>query len=384
MSLPAVPRFAPWIRIAKSVMGLALAACTTEPLPAPTLEHSPVGGIAVVETELAGPIATVLGVPTYEQSGEAVHPDVVFFPEGWRGFRYWMAFTPYPGGREMHENPSLVVSQNGVDWEVPAGVTNPVFHRPIERDGYNSDPDLTYDASTDRLLMIYRQVRGGSNQIRASWSADGIKWSRPRLIFRRPNHGIISPTITLGADGKPRVWYVDAGPDRCARRTTRVMTQQGEVAALDSGAVETGWTEPAVAGLVQPGYFIWHLDVIYVPEKQEYWALYPAYRRGDCGARELFFATSADGITWRTFPGPMLRHEQQPWTQATLYRGSLLYDRTRDVVRVFLSGADKGPKWHLGYIEFPYRSLIDQLTVATDHPSAPRPPRAPGRHRRGR
>lgn len=339
---------------------LVVAACATEPqsvaLPA--------------RSTTSGPVATLLTVPTYERSGEAVHPDVVYFPGGWRGFAYWMAFTPYPGGQQRHENPSLAVSQNGTDWRIPPGLTNPIFHRPIERNGYNSDPDLTYDAATDRLMMIYRQVRNGFNLVRISWSSDGVTWTRPRLIFRRPNHGIISPTIALGPDGKPRIWYVDGGPNRCQQRTTTVLTQQGGMEALRSDNAQTGWTEPADAGLAQPGYFIWHLDVIYVPEKQEYWALYPAYRQGNCGARDLFFATSLDGLTWRTFPVPLLRHEEQNWTRSTLYRGSLLYDQRRDVVRVFLSGADPGPKWHLGYVEFPYRGLIDRLNVAPAAPQA--------------
>src|ERR1051325_5386212 len=34
--------------------------------------------------------------PTYENSGESVHPDVVEFPYWWNGWRYWLTMTPYP------------------------------------------------------------------------------------------------------------------------------------------------------------------------------------------------------------------------------------------------------------------------------------------------
>src|ERR1044071_8620340 len=52
----------------------------------------------------------LLDVPTYEQSGESVHPDIVAFPQAWHGRRYWMAMTPYPGSNPAFENPSLLVT----------------------------------------------------------------------------------------------------------------------------------------------------------------------------------------------------------------------------------------------------------------------------------
>ncbi|MBO9605718.1 MAG: hypothetical protein J7639_07195, partial [Paenibacillaceae bacterium] len=61
-------------------------------------------------------------IPTYDGSGQTVHPCVLFFPEGWKGHRYWMAFTPYPDGNDQFENPSLVVSGDGVRWFVPPGL----------------------------------------------------------------------------------------------------------------------------------------------------------------------------------------------------------------------------------------------------------------------
>src|SRR5690349_18991569 len=39
---------------------------------------------------------TVMTVPTYDGSGQAVHPDVVAFDSDWHGAKYWMTMTPYP------------------------------------------------------------------------------------------------------------------------------------------------------------------------------------------------------------------------------------------------------------------------------------------------
>ena len=339
---------------------LALASCAAEaPLTAPTLTFHDFG----LEAPVAQPATEVvqLTVPTYDGSGEAVHPDVLWFPEGWHGWEYWMAFTPYPGGQEHYENPSIAVSHDGVRWEVPAGLVNPVVATP-RHGGFNSDPDLSYDAAHDRLVLLTREVRGGFNLIWMLASADGVTWTSPRLLFRRRNHGIISPTMVLSAAGAPTVWYVNAGSKRCPSRVTRVARQSAlSEDALAPAAPERGWSRPSAAGLEQPGYFIWHLDVTWVAEKNEYWAVYPAYDRRGCGARDLFFARSSDGVTWTTYSRPVLRHEDQHWTSAMLYRASALYDPATDRVRLFLSGSAPGPEWHLGYVEFGYAELLAGL-----------------------
>jgi hypothetical protein len=339
---------------------LALASCAAEaPLTGPALTFHDFG----LEAPVAQPVTPVvqLIVPTYEGSGEAVHPDVLRFPDGWHGWEYWMAFTPYPKGQEHYENPSIAVSHDGVRWEVPAGLENPVVAR-RRHGGFNSDPDLSYDAAHDHLVLLTREVRGGFNLISTLDSPDGVTWTAPRLLFRRPNHGIISPAMTLSADGAPTVWYVDAGPNPCPRRATRTMRQSGSSSdALAPRAPNRSWTPPRPARLEQPGYFIWHLDVTWVAEKHEYWAVYPAYDRRGCGARDLFFARSGDGVTWTTYSRPVLRHEDQHWTSTMLYRASALYDPATDRVRLFLSGSAPGPEWHLGYVEFGYAELLAAL-----------------------
>src|SRR5207247_11171815 len=122
-------------------------------------------------------------------------------------------------------------------------------------------------------------------------------------------------------------------------------------------APERGWRRPSAAGLEQPGYFIWHLDVTWVAEKNEYWAVYPAYDRRGCGARDLFFARSSDGVTWTTYSRPVLRHEDQHWTSAVLYRASALSDPPTDRVPPLLSGSAPGPQRPLGHAQLRCRQL---------------------------
>src|SRR5579884_2655894 len=39
---------------------------------------------------------TLMTIPTYDGSGQAVHPDVVAFDAPWHGAQYWLTMTPYP------------------------------------------------------------------------------------------------------------------------------------------------------------------------------------------------------------------------------------------------------------------------------------------------
>ncbi len=69
--------------------------------------------------------------PTYDGSGQVVHPSVIDFwfefgLPSWGGYRFWMGITPYPDGDNVYENPSLLVSQDGLLWVFPPGIKNPL------------------------------------------------------------------------------------------------------------------------------------------------------------------------------------------------------------------------------------------------------------------
>ena len=308
----------------------------------------------------------MLNVETYEHSGQSVHPDVVYFPAAWHGWEYWMAYTPYPQASVSSENPSIVVSHDGEHWQVPDGLFNPLVDQPEV--GYNSDPDLSYDAPRDRLVLIYRSVDNTDNIIHSRFSADGITWSSSHVILRQPNHGIVSPTMTLLPSGAPTIWYVDAGQRFCPERSTRVMMQTGKIGSLAPKAGMPGWSSAIQTDLVQPGYNIWHLDVIWVPERNEYWAVYPAYKVNTCEGDELFFARSADGVHWLTYTIPFLARRPGEWTENSLYRASMLYNAQRNTIRFFLSGDDPLVNWHLGYVEYKLPEFLAWLRNGTPDP----------------
>jgi hypothetical protein len=350
-------------------LGFVAAACTRDSGAPATTRGITAPVTAVSFTGLEGGSAALTVQPamvstkTYEGSGQSVHPDVLVFPQGWHGSKLWFSMTPYPYGNSGFENPSLLVSDDLTDLQVPGGVVNPLVPMP-DAPNYNSDPDLVYDARFDRLVMSYRVAGGPSNTIMVMSSVDGQHWSVPHLAFQEPGNGAVSQTMVAAQGGHPAMaWYVNAGNAGCSATSTQVMVRVATTAAypLDSIA----WPASQLTDLAQPGYVIWHMKVEYVPSKKEYWALYVAYPADgrSCQDDDLFIARSTDGVHWVSYPRAMLRHELRAWTAGALYRSTFVYEPATDALRVWLSGEDVKSVWHSGYAQFNLTTLFTQLAT---------------------
>jgi hypothetical protein len=270
----------------------------------------------------------VLSLATYDGSGQAVHPDIAFRPGGTRPL--WLAITPYPGGNATDENPSLFQGADGLAWNVPVGVTNPIAHPDA---GYLSDPDIVFDPSSSQLFLYYRQVASGHNIIRLTRSDDGIAWRPPQVVASASDHQIVSPTVVRGGPGAPWImWSVDAGTAGCTARATKVE------ARTSSDGIH--WKGPITTDLQQPGEVVWHIDVEWVPARDEYWALYNTYPPGSsCVTGALYLARSDDGIHWRTAASPLARRGLVPAFADVIYRSTFLVDASATTVTFWFSGA---------------------------------------------
>ncbi len=302
-------------------------------------------------------------LPTADGWDQSVHPDIVEFDKPWNGYRQWHVSTPYPYSDRNLENPSIYASQSDRALETPLGLRNPVVAGLNSKTDYNSDPDLVYDNATHALVMLYRQVKDGFNNLLTISSNDGISWSTPSLLLREPNHSAVSPTI-IPADGRRRamLWYVDAGQKGCSATSTKVVLHRGD--SRTASLASTKWSGRIVTDLEQPGYVVWHMKARYIPSKREYWAIYAAYPADTlgCSGDDLFLARSTDGVHWLTYPEPLMRHEERAWTREALYRSTFLYDAGQDRLRIWLSARGADHKWRLGYTSFTYEKLQKRLS----------------------
>ena len=304
---------------------------------------------------------TPMSVPTYDGSGQAVHPDVVAFDSPWHGARYWLTMTPYPKSKQTLENPSILMSHDGIDVAVPAGLKNPVVKPPRRARDYNSDPELVYEAQTDRLVLFHRLVDKKSNTIHVSTSRDGVAWSATPAPFWERSHQAVSPTVAVRDKAPARMWYVNAGSKGCQAKATRVVMRT----ARDSSGrvVGTQWSNPVPTDLSIPGYVIWHIKGRWIPEKGEYWMLLSAFpqNRVGCHTDDLFFARSSDGLHWTVYGEPIVRHEEREWTASSVYRSSFLYDAATDELRLWISAQGADGAWRLGYARARYAALRTSL-----------------------
>jgi len=293
---------------------------------------------------------------TYDASGQAVHPDVVLPRPGDAWGAPTLAITPYPLGNASFENPSLYIGDGYDLWSVPDGVSNPIV-RPSG--GYLSDPDILRVEDRRELWLYYRHVTS-ENEILLTQSTDGVAWSSPRVVVRAPNHEVVSPTVVRRSASEWLMWSVNSGPLGCSSPATTV-----EVRHSSDGLT---WSPPVTVSLSQSGVFPWHIEVQWIPSLWQYWALFNGKVSGSCTTDALYLGTSADGVTWRTYPAPVLTRGAIPELADVVYRATFAYDSERDLVSLWHSGARhtaRGYEWHAAFERRRREDLFDAIGRVT-------------------
>ncbi len=281
-------------------------------------------------------------IPTYDGSGQLTEPDVVSFDSPWHGFKYWMTFSPYPYGDASKENPSIAVSNDGISWEVPPGLINPLAEPSTGI--HLDDASLFYDSASDELWSYYigESAAIHTTQVFRLVSSDGIHWQNHGEIFHVSNYTVLSPTVAK-VDGAYYMWTVNAGAVGCAASST--------VLEYRTSSDGVNWTDSRPTNFVQSGYVAWHLNVSYIAPKQEYWAVIAAYANGsDCGHTVLFFSQSLDAINWTTY-NKFILGPGTSWDDGEIYRSSMLFDSNTNRLQVWYSAASTDEVWHVGLTE---------------------------------
>ena len=318
--------------------------------------------MSVTPGGLDGPVE--LHLRSVAGSEDVVEPDVVYVAGGWRGWEYWMAINPYPGNDDELENASVYASHDGLTWSTPDSLRNPVVPHPVGPILHNSDPDLVFVPDIGRMVLFDRAVTGQSNLLRQALSDDGAHWTPMANVLDVPRHGFISPAVVRAPGHRWRLYGLDAGTLGCDAVTGTVTMRRWLGSQTGTAAlVGAHWSSAVATNLKAPaGLVLWHLDVIYVPQRQEYWALFPAHAAAEkCAYDDLYVARSRDGISWTTLDAPILRRGEAPFIERSIYRSTLVYDDASAAFKVWFSGLAADYTWHLGYEQFPIRTLAAAL-----------------------
>jgi len=270
--------------------------------------------------------ADPLTTPTYDESGEVVHPSVIDFVETWNGYRYWMAMTPLPANNAAYENPSILASADKATWVVPDGLTNPIVPFPTDGATANSDPNLYYESGT--LYCTFRTYKdSGSPQYGRIWethSTNGIAWSTPVMLLEGAVLDTLSPSL-IKAGSTYYIYCADltvASPYKMTRRSCSTIT------GAWSAAVDC--TRPASASVIN------HTNVIYADGK--FYAVI---------AKTITLAVSDDGLAFDEMPVSIFVGTNPAWSASQIYVATI--GRTATGFDLFYTGVSAGNAWRVGY-----------------------------------
>jgi hypothetical protein len=249
-------------------------------------------------------------MPTYEGSGQATHPDVLGPDESGRPFL--LAFTPYPYDIDEYENPSLLVSDDGLRFREERKGLNPLAPKPAV--DHNDDPDLFHRGGEYGILYL-ETLRPERQNLILLRSRDRLSWTRSvaasfELRGPGPRKFIVSPAIAE-RDGRLYLYYVDAGAS-----PHRIEYFTGEDAGRWDGAVPR---EPVFDRLP---FVPWHVDLL--RHEGAYYMLVTSVAAEGAGALtyDLHAATSLDLEHWTLAPAPIF--PRRPFGCRDVYRASAL------------------------------------------------------------
>jgi hypothetical protein len=282
-----------------------------------------------------------LRLPTYEGSGQATHPDILGPGDGSRPFV--LAFTPYPFSADRYENPSVLVSEDGLRFSEERRGLNPLA--PAPSTDHNDDPDLFFRDGEYGILYL-ETLRPARQDLVLLRSRDRLSWKRSvaaSFDLRGADSGpfILSPALAERG-GELYLFYVNMSAS-----PYRIEYFKGRDAASWEGLEAR---RPSLGDLP---FIPWHVDV--VAAEGVYYMLITSVGKDAGGRRgyDLHVARSPDLESWELAPAPVFA--RPPLGCRDVYR-STAYARGGDMF-VYFSCLTRLSEWRIGVV----RKRISEL-----------------------
>ena len=292
----------------------------------------------------------------------AVHPDVLYFPDGIDGYKFWMVFTPLsfeplppgvppaPNPGMAHdwwwERPTLVRSNDGIHWEKTPDYTNPIVNPGALGewdDQWLADPDFVYapgkGPNGESWFLYYTGCGAGGCHVALAMSQDGKHYTKyPTPVspaFRCPS------VIYDSATGIFHMWYNWGSYDI------------GYATSTDG----INWTPYNPTSPGQWGYLVYtatpgtydqggvsHMDVISFTGQYHMYTL--AMPTASYAGLVIGHVTSIDGAHWTQVSTPALTPGTETWhfwngpttTVQSFYRPSVVL--VTDTLYMYYGGTD--------------------------------------------
>lgn len=254
------------------------------PYAMPTLPHDyTVPNDIINNFSLVQPSPRQIDTP-YFTNDQVVHPSIVEFYDGFRGYKYWLALTPYKDTNDVYENPCIYGSNDLINFELLDGFEQPLANKPDESSGHLSDVGLTYDPKTGELICFWRKTIKSPASKSSLWcrrTKDGVFWTDAEIIHPEVGYSTnayLSPSFVF--DPVNDIWHMFNCQDA------------GAILHKTSPSFYGPWT--AQPHIYPPaGQKVWHLDCRYIGDKMV--MIIHDY----LGTKNLYLGISDDnGETW--------------------------------------------------------------------------------------
>ncbi|NPA30163.1 MAG: glycoside hydrolase family 32 protein [Epsilonproteobacteria bacterium] len=275
--------------------------------------------------------AVQINVPTYDGTNQVVHPDIQI-----RNNTFYLTITPYPWSNADHENPSFFVSGDGFNWQTIPGCPNPLVQHPIP--GYNDDPDLVVDNTTNQFRIYYNETYHTQQDGKGIWykqylnllsSDDGVNWTKQHLILYELSGGddfIVSPAV-VHAFNQYFMFYVkiDTGNYHYCKGGIDPNKHIIKV-NFSSDGIHWDKSQAVPIGIDIPADFNpWHINVFQANGK--FYMLIDGYHGNFCNQHNLYIAVSTGDLAqWHFIPTPIVSASRDNFDSQIIYRSTAVAD----------------------------------------------------------
>ena len=282
---------------------------------------------------------TYIHTPTYDGSGQVVHPDILIFDKLFRGKKYFLCVDPYPNGDATKENPSILVSSEknkGFDTRIANDlIPNPISGIPSSG-WFNSDSDMMWWKNRFWLYWRHGHAADYYRILKLKITENLTKWTDEIDVMAYNAGGskrYASPSFVPERD-KVYCWFIKANDGS----VHLFETTNGKSLSY---VQQCNLTMPA-------GKTIWHADIIKL-SNGKYWIL-------SCDTKgALWWGESTDRVNWEMADAKVLDKSFIGWDNKKLYRSTFAVENGK--ILVWYSAQSRRGRWHCGYTE----SELDEL-----------------------
>lgn len=280
-----------------------------------------------------------LDIETYiKTDNQAIHPSIIYDPDARFGYRYIMAFTPYSFLNDQTENPSIVVSHDGVHFKKFPGLINPISLP--EENCHLSDVSLFLKDNTlelwyrvsNKKTRLSKMVRKTTKNLKEFTAEETI------FDFGTGGYGYGAPTVFF-EDGYYKIYYrknMNIGEDAYVFTKSQDLKTFTDPIPLEMDKGE--WSN----------YNPWHLEIKKIEDK--YYCLSMDCPDGKMESSALFILESSDGIHFEK-PIEVLCPCNKGYDDWLIYKSSFIVKENR--VLLYYSSIDKLKRSYISLLSGP-------------------------------